>query len=67
VAKGQELLVKFAAVKGESRGVLAALALDALAREQQRLEDWAIQAGLGIARNLVAERDELGSEALTLE
>jgi len=67
VAKGQELLVKFAAVKAESRGVLAALALDALAREQQRLEDWAIQAGLGIARNLVAERDELGSEALTLE
>ncbi|MBI3608897.1 MAG: tetratricopeptide repeat protein [Nitrospirae bacterium] len=66
-AKGQELLVKFDAVKFESRGVLAALALDALAREQAQLEDWAVQASLGIARNLVAERDELGSEALTLE
>ncbi len=67
VAKGQELLIKFGAVKADSRGVLAALALDALAREQERLEDWAVQASLGIARNLVAERDELGSEALTLE
>jgi len=67
VAKGQELLVKFAAVKTESRGVLAALALDALVREQQRLEDWAVQAILGIARALGAERDEMGSEALTLD
>lgn len=65
--QGQDLLVKLDAAKSESRRALAALALDALAREQTRLEEWSVEASLGIARNLVVERDELGSEVLTLE
>jgi tetratricopeptide (TPR) repeat protein len=66
-ANGQELLVKIEAVRNESRQALRALALDALVREQARLEDWSVQASLGIARNLVVERNEVGVEALTLE
>ena len=64
--QGQDLLVKLDSAKSESRRALAVLALDALAREQTRLEDWSVEASLGIARSLLAERDELGSEVLTL-
>ena len=67
ILRGQDLLVKLDSAKAESRRALTALALDALAREQTRLEDWSVEASLGIARNLVVERDELGSEVLTLE
>jgi hypothetical protein len=67
ILRGQDLLVKLDSAMAESRRALAALALDALAREQARLEDWSVEASLGIARNLVVERDELGSEVLTLE
>jgi len=67
ILRGQDLLVKLDSAKAESRRALVALALDALAREQTRLEDWSVEASLGIARNLVVERDELGSEVLTLE
>lgn len=67
ILRGQDLLVKLDSAKAESRRALVALALDALASEQTRLEDWSVEASLGIARNLVVERDELGSEVLTLE
>jgi hypothetical protein len=67
ILRGQDLLVKLDSAMAESRRALAALALDALAREQARLEDWSVEASLGIARNLVVEHDELGSEVLTLE
>jgi len=67
ILRGQDLLVKLDSAEAESRRALVALAHDALAREQTRLEDWSVEASLGIARNLVVERDELGSEVLTLE
>ncbi|MBI3608918.1 MAG: tetratricopeptide repeat protein [Nitrospirae bacterium] len=67
VAEGRTLLVDLDALKGAFRGVLRGQAHDALDREQQRLEDWAVQASVGIAKNLIADRDELGSEALTVD
>jgi hypothetical protein len=67
ILRGQDLLVKLDSAKAESRRALTAFALDALAREQTRLEDWSVEASLGIVRSLDGERDELGSEVLTLE
>jgi hypothetical protein len=67
VAEGRTLLVNLDALKGAFRGVLRGQAHDALDREQQRIEDWAVQASVGIAKNLIADRDELGSDALTLD
>jgi tetratricopeptide (TPR) repeat protein len=67
IAEGRTLLVNLDALKGEVRGVLRGQTHDALDRERQRIEDWAVQASVGIAKNLIADRDELGSDALTLD
>jgi hypothetical protein len=67
IAEGRTLLVNLNALKGEVRGVLRGQAHDALDRERQRIEDWAVQASVGIARLLTADREELGSDALTLD
>ena len=67
VAEGRTLLVNLDALKGAFRGVLRGQTHDALHRERERIEDWAVQASVGIARLLTADRDELGSEALTLD
>lgn len=57
--QGQELLHKLDAAVRESRQTLAGLALAALDREHARVEEWSVQAVLGIARNL---RDEMGGD-----
>jgi hypothetical protein len=67
VAEGRRLLVDLDALKGEFRGVLRDQAHDALDREHQRIEDWAVQASVGIAKHLIADRGERGSDALTLD
>ncbi|MFZ5876966.1 MAG: tetratricopeptide repeat protein [Nitrospirota bacterium] len=64
VAQGQELLTRIEVVNRESRKTLAALILDAVDRERNRVEDWSVAASLGIARNL---RDDIGREGLSLE
>jgi len=67
VAAGRALLVNLDALKGELRGVLRGQTRGALNRKRQRIEDWAVQASVGIAKHLIADRDELGSDALTLD
>ena len=67
IAEGRTLLVNLDALKREFRGVLRGQAHDALDRERQRIEDWTVQASVGIARLLTADREELGSDALTLD
>jgi len=67
VARGRAVLVNLDALKREFRGVLRGHAHGALARERQRIEDWAVQASVGIAKLLTADREALGSDAFTLD
>ncbi len=64
VNQGRDLLNRFDVVKKESRDVLSALISQAVARQQERIEEWSVAASLGIARNL---RDDVSGEVLSLE
>ncbi|MEO5657567.1 MAG: tetratricopeptide repeat protein [Nitrospiria bacterium] len=62
--QAQELLQKLDNAVLESRRTLAGLAGEALDREHTRIEEWSVQAVLGIARNL---RDEMGGDVLLVD
>jgi hypothetical protein len=64
VNQGRDLMNQLDVVKKESRAAIAALIGQAVAREQERLEEWSVAASLGIARNL---RDDVGGEVVSLE
>ena len=67
VSDGRSLLVRVDAMTEELRGALRGQARKALDREQQQLEEWSVRASIGIAKTLIADRDELGSGALTFD
>lgn len=64
VNQGRDLMNRLDVVKKESRRALSALVVQAVAREQERIEEWSVAASLGIARNL---RDDVSGEVLSLD
>lgn len=47
--------------------IVQSLSMESLQNQRQRLEDLSVQAGIGIAKNLVLEKTEFGGEQLVLE